>query len=199
MSLSQQFKSMTLSLSLLLVLSVVSTQIQAENTPSETCTSAAKLFNEGDVEGALEEAKWCVTQLEQLKQSKSSSYFKDEINGYKGEKLNSQQTMGISIVERSYSKNGQVIKVSLSGGVSDSMNNAFAAIASFGLQAVQGEKIRIQRRTAVIVNNNAKLTQVIVTLKSSGMLTFESKNTSDDDIVAFAKAFPVADLDDSRR
>jgi hypothetical protein len=40
----------------------------AKNDPGITCESAASLFKESDLEGALEEARWCVTQLEQLKQ-----------------------------------------------------------------------------------------------------------------------------------
>ena len=170
----------------------------AEDTPADTCASAASLFEEGDIEGALEEARWCVTQLEQLKQGKVSSFFKDEINGFKGGKLNKQQAMGISMIERSYSKDGKIIKVSLSGGAAGVANNAFAALASFGMQAAEGKKIRIQRRTAVVTadgNNN----QVVVTLKSDGMLTFESNDVSSDDVTAFAKAFPIADLDDSRK
>ncbi|GAA6171643.1 hypothetical protein NBRC116592_13130 [Colwellia sp. KU-HH00111] len=186
----------TLALAITLSLATLPTAF-AEDTPADTCASAASLFKEGDIEGALEEARWCVTQLEQLKQSRVSSFFKDEINGFKGGKLNKQQAMGISMIERSYSKDGKIIKVSLSGGASGVANNAFAALASFGMQAADGEKIRIQRRTAVVTadgNNN----QVVVTLKNDGMLTFESNDLSSKDVTAFAKAFPIADLDDSR-
>jgi hypothetical protein len=170
----------------------------ADDTPAETCSSAASLFKEGDIEGALEEARWCVTQLEQLKQGKVSSFFKDEINGFKGGKLEQQQAMGISMIERNYSKDGQVIKVSLSGGASGAASNAFAALASFGMQSTNGKKVRIQRRTAMI-NDEGGNVQVVVTLKSGGMLTFESNDLNSNDATAFAKAFPIADLDDSRR
>ena len=172
--------------------------VLAEDSPADTCSSAASLFKEGDIEGALEEAQWCVTQLEQLKQGQTSTFFKDEINGFKGGKLNQQQTMGISMTERSYSKDGKVIQVSLSGGSSSTANNAFAAIASFGMQAAQGKKVRIQRRTAV-VNDDGGNVNIIVTLKSGGMLTFDTSDLTSDEAVAFVKAFPVADLDDSRK
>jgi hypothetical protein len=168
----------------------------ADETPADTCARAASLFKEGDIEGALEEAKWCVTQLEQMKQGKVSSFFKDEIDGFKGGKLDQQEAMGISMIERAYSKDGKIILVSMSGGVSGAANNAFAAIASLGMQATNGKKVRIQRRTANITEEDGD-TQIIVTLKSGGMLTFESNDMSSDDLVAFAKAFPIADLDDS--
>lgn len=177
---------------------IFATTAFAEGDPAESCKNSASLFKEGDIEGALEEARWCVTQLEQLKQGQTSAYFKDEINGYTAGKLESQQAMGIVMIERRYSKGQNSINVSLSGGGSGDMNNAFAAIASFGMQAAQGKRVRIQRRTAVVNDENGTA-QVMITLKSGGMLTFESNELSEDEVVSFAKAFPVADLDDSRK
>jgi len=180
-----------------LSLSLVSTsKAYAEDGPAETCKSAASLFEEGDVEGALEEAEWCVTQLKQLKQGKISTFFKDEINAYKGGKLEQQEAMGFSMIERSYSKDGKIIKVSLSGGTSGAANNAFAALASLGMNAGSGKKVRIQRRTASL-NTEHNKAQLGVVLKSGGMLNFESRDVSADEIITFAKAFPVADLDDA--
>ena len=170
----------------------------AEDTPADTCASAASLFKEGDIEGALEEAQWCVTQLEQLKQGKTSSFFKDEINGFKGGKLDQQQAMGIAMIERNYSKDGKIIKVALSGGASGAASNAFAALASLGMQSSNGKKIRIQRRTTMITDDGGNV-QAVVTLKSGGMLTFESNDLNSDAVTTFAKAFPIADLDDSRK
>lgn len=169
----------------------------AEEDPAATCSSAAELFKEGDVEGALEEARWCVTQLEQLKQNQTSSYFSDEILGYKGGEMSAQQAMGMSIVERNYSKDGKEIDVTLTGGASGGANNPFAAIASLGMQSAQGQKVRIQKRTAII-SNEGGTAKVMVTLKSGGILTFESGEVPSDEVVEFAKAFPVAELDDSR-
>ena len=59
-----------------------------------------------------------------------------------------------------------------------------------------GEKIRMQKRSAVIIDENNS-SQVIVTLKSGGILTFQSREESSDRIVALAKNFPVAKRDDS--
>lgn len=169
-----------------------------EEDPAKTCKSAAELFKEGDVDGALEEARWCVTQLEQMKQGQISEYFKDEVNGYKGGKIASQQAMGMSSVERSYTKKGSKIKVSLAGGASSAGNSAFSALAQFGLQmGGSGTKVRIQRRSAVI-NNKGNSVQLIVTLKSGGMLNFDSRDVDEDELVAFAKKFPVKELDEAR-
>ena len=195
MFLHQPTKSVILFMGLVLGLAFAPDTF-AEDDPAETCSSAAELFREGDVEGALEEARWCVTQLEQLKQNQTSSYFSDEILGYKGGELSAQQTMGMSIVERSYSKDGKDIGVTLTGGASGGADNPFAAIAAMGMQSAQGQKVRIQKRTAV-VSNEGGTAKVMVTLKNGGILTFDSGDVSSDEVVEFAKAFPVAELDDS--
>lgn len=180
------------------VASVCTTSAIAKDDPAVTCSSAAGLIKEGDVAGALEEARWCVTQLEQMMQEQESSLFPDEIDGYIAGKVQKEQAMGISMIEREYSKDNTVISVSLTGGGSGGPGNPFAAIAQMGLQmGGMGQKIRIQKRSAVILNEDNS-SQVIVTLKSGGTLTFESRGTPSETVVAFAKKFPVAELDDSR-
>ncbi len=183
------------------VFALISTSvINAEEDPSSACANAVSLYKDGDFEGALEDARWCVTQLEQMKQGKVSSFFIDEINGYKGGEIQQQQTMGLSMIERSYSKNGKIIKVHLSGGASGAANNAFAALASFGMNNAggNGKKVRLQRRTGFMTTEKNNL-QLVVSLKSGGMLTFESKDVSSNEVMTFAKQFPIADLDDSRK
>lgn len=197
MPLIQQFKFATLFTGLAIGLTAT-LPAYAEESPADICNSAATLFKDGDIEGALEEARWCVTLLEQLKQNQVSAFFMDEINGFTAGKLDSQQAMGMQMIERTYSKDGQAINVSLAGGAMGAANSAFAALAAMGMQGAAGEKTRIQRRTAMISEDGGSNT-VTVTLKSGGMLTFESRDVSRDDLVAFANAFPVADLDDSRK
>ena len=50
-----------------------------------------------------------------------------------------------------------------------------------------------------MLNNESGKIQIAVTLKSGGLLNFESRDVSADDTLAFAKKFPVADMDDSRK
>ncbi len=170
----------------------------AEDDPSAICSSAATLAKEGDIAGALEEARWCVTQLEQLMQQQVSSFFPDEVNGYTAGEIKKEQVMGMTMIERNYSKDDNTISVSLTGGGSSGSANAFSALALMGMQmGGMGQKIRIQKRSAAVIDENNSV-QVVVTLKSGGMLTFESREASSDTVVAFAKKFPVAKLDDSR-
>lgn len=194
MSLSLQKNALRILGLTLLVLPLAS---QAQEKPVDTCASAVELFNDGDVEGALEDARWCVTQLEELKQNKTSSFFHDEIEGYIGGEINSQQTMGLSIVERSYNKANKDIDVSLSGGLSGAASNIFATIAAMGVNATPGKKLRIQRRTGVLNNESGSIT-LVVSLRSSGNLSFTSSSVSEEELIAFAKAFPIEGLDNAK-
>lgn len=185
-------------LTMCVVISVAVIPAGAEDDPAATCSSAATLAKDGDIAGALEEARWCVTQLEQLLQDQASNLFPDEVNGYTAGKIKKEQAMGMSIIDCDYSKDASVISVSLTDGGAGGAANPFSAIAKMGMQmGGMGQKIRIQKRSAVIVDENNS-TQVVVTLKSGGILTFESRGSSSDTVVAFAKKFPIAKLDDSR-
>ncbi len=170
----------------------------AEDDPSAICSSAASLAKEGDIAGALEEARWCVTQLEQLMQQQVSSFFLDEVNGYTAGKIKKEQVMGMTLIERNYTKDNNAIFVALTGGGSSGPANAFSALTLMGMQmGGMGQKIRIQKRSATVIDENNSV-KVVVTLKSGGILTFESQGASSDAVVAFAKKFPVAKLDDAR-
>ena len=168
----------------------------ADDDPAKLCKQAAELYKEGDLEGALEEAKWCVTQLEQLKQNQTVKFFKDTINGYTGGEVTQQSAMGFTMIERNYSKANKEIKVALTGGNSGGALSAFSALAQFGLQTAGTSKVRIQKRSAVVTDENGRLSMMI-TLKSGAMLGLESDAVSKDELIDFAKAFPVKELDNS--
>ncbi len=181
---------------LILGATLLSSAALAEDSPEKVCKSAAELYNDGDLEGALEEAKWCVTLLEQEKQAATNQFFKDEINGFVGGELEQQNAMGFMMTNRSYEKDGMLIDVNLSAGSAGGAMQAFSAIAQLGMQSGAGKKMRIQKRTAMASNDGGSAT-VTITLKSGGMLQFESRDVSLDTVVEFAKAFPVEDLDNA--
>jgi uncharacterized protein (DUF2147 family) len=105
--------------------------------------------------------------------------------------------MGFPMTERTYSKGNKSIKISLTGGASGDANNPFAAIAAFGMQATPGDKTRIHRRSALINDDNGTFS-LTITLKSGGVLALKG-HVSKVEIVKLGKAFPVVELDDSRR
>ncbi|GAA0856656.1 hypothetical protein [Aliiglaciecola litoralis] len=175
----------------LVLLLLTSLPAVAEDSPEQACNKAAKLYADDDFAGALEEAKWCVTLLEQEQQTRTNSVFPDSLQGFKGSDIQHQSALGFSSTVREYRKDEQHISVTLSGG--NGLNSAFAAIAQFG---GGGAKMRIQKRSASVIVNGER-TQVLVTLKTGGLLMFEGDNVDKESVVEFAKAFPVEKLDDS--
>jgi hypothetical protein len=165
----------------------------AEDSAKKACENAAELYADDDLTGALEEAKWCVTLLEQEQQKRVNKVFPDDVLGYQGEEVEHQSVMGFSATVRQYHKDAKQIKVTLSAG--SGLNQAFSAIAQFG---GNGTKTRIQKRTATVISGNRQI-QIMVTLKKGGMLMFEADNVNQDQLLEFANAFPVAELDDSRQ
>lgn len=170
----------------------------AKDSPEKSCKSAAELYDDGDLEGALEEAKWCVTLMEQEKQNNTSKFFLDEVDGYKGGQIDKQNTMGFQVISRTYTKGEKSITVNLNSGSSGSAMQAFAALAQMGVQGAGGQKLRIQRRTATI-EADGNDSDMNISLRSGGILGLEGANVSVEDLTSFANAFPVAKLDDSRK
>lgn len=168
----------------------------AEDSPKETCRNAADLYENDDLAGAIEEAQWCLDLLKQEQVAKVTSIFPDSINGFEGGELENQSALGFSSMLRKYSKSDEHISVTLSGN-SGGVMDAFSALAQLGMGAGMGQKLRIQKRVAMIMPEG-KTMRVMVTLKKGGMLMFESYDVTKAEIIAFAKKFPIAELDDSR-
>jgi len=170
--------------------------LAADDTPKTACKAAAELFEQDDIEGALEEARWCVTLLEQKMQGTRAKFFADSIAGYKGTQLERNSAMGMEVISRAYAMDEKYLTVTLTTGNSGNLAGAFAAFAQFGGQG--GKKLRIQRRTAVDMSQGRSI-DLMVTLKNGGMLKFESNDFEFDQVKEFAQEFPIADLDDSLR
>lgn len=166
-----------------------------DDTPAAACREAAKLFEENDIKAALEEARWCVESLEQLKQQSTANLFPDSLNGFNGGQVDTQNAMGMSITERTYSKGSNTIDVNYTGG--GAAAGGLAALANLGMtMGGGGKKLRIQRHVVLDTSaqGNAKF---IVTMKSGGMLNVSSSNTDYDTVLVFLKAFPIKEIDNA--
>ena len=180
----------------LILFSFMMTTAFAEDSPNKSCKNAAELYEDDDLAGAIKEAQWCLDLLKQEQAAKVTSIFPDTVMGFSGSELESQNAMGFSSTVRNYNKDNKRISATLSGS-SGGMMNAFSSIAQLGMNTGMGQKMRIQKRTAMVMADGNTM-KIMVTLKKGGMLMFESKNVTKDEIIAFAKAFPIAELDDSR-
>lgn len=181
---------------LLLPLLSASYGLAAEESPKESCELAAKLYAKDDLDGALEEARWCVTLLEQEKQNVLSALFKDDIAGFIGGEIAHQQALGFTSLERDYQKDELKVNISLASGAAGGLVSALSAFSQLGLQSGQGQALRIQRRSAVIMQESDKLV-LQVSLRSGGLLSFSSEQMDSEQLQAFANAFPVTELDDA--
>ncbi|MEW8691012.1 MAG: hypothetical protein AB2535_07975 [Candidatus Thiodiazotropha endolucinida] len=158
--------------------------------PAEYCKQAAELYQQDDIAGAVEEAKWCLDSLEQIQQSRKSDKFAKEIAGWKRGEINQQKTMGFSIIETTYTKDGKAIKVSYNSG-----SGGMAAMFSQMGLAGGGKKIRLGRYTGMVMEQGSR-NEIMIGLKMTpGMINLSSTDASLEELRAFAKAFPVKDID----
>ncbi|MDO6460225.1 hypothetical protein Q4485_05920 [Granulosicoccaceae sp. 1_MG-2023] len=161
------------------------------DTPAEACSEAARLAADGDIDGALEEARWCVESLQQLKQDATVSGFPDEVAGFRGGEPGQQSAMGMTVIERVYSRDGSRIDVTLTQGGN---GGGLAALAQMGMSMGGGRKMRIQRYTVMDTSEGADL-QLTVALDNGGILGLSSDSVDKETLTAFLKAFPIAAID----
>ncbi|RLW68408.1 MAG: hypothetical protein B6D71_13925, partial [gamma proteobacterium symbiont of Stewartia floridana] len=77
---------------------------KAEGDPAAYCKQAAKLYQDNDIAGAVEEAKWCLESLEQIQQSQKGDRFAKKVAGWQRGEVSKHKAMGMSMIETEYSK-----------------------------------------------------------------------------------------------
>ena len=181
---------------LLASLGASAARAQTAEDAAAACTEAASLIAEEDVEGALDEAKWCVESLEQLRQQRTLTVFPDSVEGFEGGELDNQSAMGMTMMNRVYSRGEDEIDVSLTTGAAGS---GLAALAQMGMSlgGAGGRKLRVQKRTVIDMSDAEGEAQYLVQLKSGGMLTIGSSSLPAADVLEFVRAFPIRELDEA--
>lgn len=173
---------------------------------AQACKDAAKLIQEeDDLEGAIEEATWCLTGLKQLQEEIKLSLLPDELMGFSGGDIDNQSLMGMNVIEREYTKDNKSISLTLTttsgagaaaGGLGAlaELGKLFGAVEGAGVSG--GKKVRIQKRTAV-ASDSGGVGQLIITLKSGGSLKVLSNDMHSDELTDFMREFPLIELDDA--
>jgi hypothetical protein len=171
----------------------------AQETPEQSCGKIMEYYTAGDIEGALEEAQWCLEALQQVKQGQESEFFRSEVGGWQRTSLEKGNALGFAVTEAGYQKDGKTLTVSLIGnsGGANSLGGFLGGLAQAGLAAA-GTRMRIQQHAAVATTESGSNT-LMVTLDTGGQLQFESSEATPDELSAFAEAFPITELDESRR
>lgn len=160
----------------------------AQEDPAKLCANAAKLYSDDDLDGALEEAKWCLESLEQLKQAKQSDAFPATIGSWKRGEVQSNKAMGMTVIETRYENGDKSINVSLTSGM-----EGFGALAQMGM-AAGGNKVRIQKKTAVMMGE-ADRPEMMISLDGGKLLKLESSSATPDEVTELAKKLPLQDFE----
>ncbi len=168
----------------------MSLNVAAEGDPASYCKRAAKLFEEDDIPGAVEEAKWCLESLEQLQQARQSDRFPQDVAGWKRGEIEQNKMMGFSNISTEYSKGEQMIEASYTSG-GGGMGAMFSQMGLAG----GGKKVRLGRYTGMVMEEGDR-NEIMISLKMTpGMINLTSSSASLDELTAFAKAFPISDID----
>lgn len=163
----------------------------AGNDPAAYCRQAAELFESGDVNAAIEEAKWCLESLEQIAQNRKSEVFPAELAGWTRGEVSQQKAMGFSNIEVAYQRDGKRIQINYTGGGGGGMAAMFSQMGMAGA----GRKIRLGRYTGMVMEQGER-NEIMIGLKMTpGMINLESDNASLDEMIEFAQALPVAEID----
>lgn len=163
----------------------------AQEDPAETCREAARLYEEDDIRGALEEAQWCVDTLKQLKMNITATLLPDEVNGFIGDEVEYENMLGMTMTTRRYTSNGKSVEISLtSGGLAA---GGLAAIAQLGSSAGGGQKLRIQRQTVMDMGDG----EWMVMFKGDAMMNVSADGLSQEETREFLEAFPLKKIADN--
>ncbi|WKZ56871.1 MAG: hypothetical protein QY326_09070 [Bdellovibrionota bacterium] len=152
---------------------------------------------------ALEELGWARKAIEKLHSNKLHDFFPDELNGYRGEKIESSAALGFTNIERTYRKGSSEVKISLVGGSGGGPADGLGGLAALGkMAAMMGgqpgmDTMRIQGRTATLTEGDMDAgSDLTVFLDSGSMLKIEAlAGASSSNLKEFADALKINDLD----
>ena len=186
-------KRITLVLIAVLLLPAIST--------AEDIATLQKRFNEymekENYPKALEELSWIKKEVENQNAKKVQAFFTDELGGMTGQKVEANNALGFTNIERRYKGNSNNVTVSLTGG-SKGGNNPFGGLAAIGQMAAmmggqQGmDSFRIKGRTASF-QTKGKKGELTVFLESGSILKFD--NGDKETLTKLAEEFNLEGLD----
>lgn len=160
-------------------------------------------YQEKNFAKALEELSWAQKEIQKASAQVTQSFFPEEIDGYKGGKLENTEVFGIVNVERSYVKGeSESVKVSLMGSNKGQGQNPLGGLAAIGqMAAMMGgnqpgvDSFRMDGRTAMLETQDSSAT-LTVFLDGGSIMKFEMDGSSNGDALKkFAAVFKIADIE----
>ncbi len=154
-ALKPKLRVFSVTLSLLAGLAVITNIAIAEDL-DDSLAKVKQLVTEKNYSAALEELGWARKEIEKMNSGQLSSFFPDQLAGFQGGKLESNSAMGFTNIERTYSKSGTSVKVSMTSGSlggaggMGGLGSLGQMAAMFGGSAPGQESLRIKGRTAML-------------------------------------------------
>lgn len=164
---------------------------------------ANEYYQQKNFSKALQELSWAQKEIEKANSQVLESLFPAELQGFKGGKLESNNVLGFTTIERLYEKGEAVsIKASLLGSGQGQGQNPLGGLAALGqMAAMMGggqpgtASFRLDGRTAMLQKqeDSAELT---VFLDAGAMLKFELNGSADGELLKkFATGFKLAEIE----
>ena len=185
-----------------LTLSLGSTSARAEDL-KQIFDKVQQYYQDKNYTKALEELSWAQKEIEKASSQVIQGFFPEEIEGYKGSKIENTSVFGITNIERTYEKSqDDSIKVSLLGSSKGQGQNPLGGLAAMGqMAAMMGgsqpgvDSFRIDGRTAMLEKEEGSASLTIF-LDGGSMMKFEMQGSSNGDLLKkFAGGFKIAELE----
>jgi len=152
---------------------------------------------------ALDELSWARKEIEKLHTAKLQTFLPDELAGFTGQKVEANTMLGLSNIQRRYTKGSLNVTVSITGAGGGGAASGLGGLAAFGrMAAMMGgeagqETFRINGRTATLaVSEKGGGSELTVFLDSGSFLKIEmSKGKDAEALKAMAGAMDLDGLD----
>jgi len=149
---------------------------------------------------AMEELQWAQKELEKLHQERLGQLLPGEVDGFKGEETEVAAVMGLSNIQRRYSKGDASIELSISGSTGAEGMGGLAGLAKMGMMMGGSQsgkdQFRIDGRTASLDTTSGS-PELTVFLESGSILQLRASDESikGDVLKKFAQGLKLGELD----
>jgi len=129
---------------------------------------------------ALEELKWAENEIGKMHTEQLKSFFPDELAGFKGSKIEVSSALGMTNLERQYTKDNNSVTLTMTGGsgAAGGAMGGLAGLARMGMmmggQGSGQQSFRIKGQTANLTEDGGR-TELTIFLDSGSMLKLESR------------------------
>ena len=170
-------------------------QLEVGGDMLDNCGRIEALYDDDKTLEARDAARQCLEAIEQELESQVGQYFLEEVAGWKRSRFEQNKAMGFTNTAARYSKGGNTVNVSLTGGFGGGGTmGGLGALAQMGMMQ-SGKQVRVANLPATISPDG----DVMVVLSDGSMLMFESPDFNDADSALegmgdLINEFPVADI-----